>query len=62
VFVIGELDRQEANPFFYLFRAVNDKLFYKYPTRKESGRHARDRRKCNDREDEDDPVALLLSE
>lgn len=32
--VIGELDRQEANPLFYLFRAVNDKLFYKYPTRK----------------------------
>jgi len=35
--VIGELDRQEANPFFYLFRAVNDKLFYKYPTRKNPG-------------------------
>ncbi len=35
--VIGELDRNEANPFFYLFRAVNDKLFYKYPTRKNPG-------------------------
>jgi zinc protease len=35
--VIGELDRQEANPFFYLFRAVNDKLFFKYPTRKNPG-------------------------
>lgn len=32
--VIGELDRNEANPFYYLNRAINDKLFYKYPTRK----------------------------
>lgn len=35
--VIGELDRNEANPFSYLFRAVNDKLFYKHPTRKNPG-------------------------
>jgi zinc protease len=32
--VIGEVDRNESNPFFYLNRAINDKLFYKYPTRK----------------------------
>lgn len=32
--VIGEIDRQESNPFFYLNRTINDKLFYKYPTRK----------------------------
>ena len=35
--VIGELDRNEANPFYYLNRALNDKLFYKYPTRKNPG-------------------------
>ncbi len=32
--VIGEIDRNESNPFFYLDRALKDKLFYKYPTRK----------------------------
>lgn len=32
--VIGEVDRNEANPYFYLNRALMDKLFYKYPTRK----------------------------
>ena len=32
--VIGEIDRNEANPYFYLTRTLNDKLFYKYPTRK----------------------------
>ena len=32
--VVGEVDRQESNPFYYLNRALNDKLFYKYPTRK----------------------------
>lgn len=35
--VIGELDRNEANPFYYLMRAMMDKLFYKYPTRKNPG-------------------------
>ncbi|MDQ3322993.1 MAG: insulinase family protein, partial [Acidobacteriota bacterium] len=33
--VIGEIDRNEANPFFYLDRALKEKLFYKYPTRKQ---------------------------
>jgi zinc protease len=32
--VIGEIDRNESNPFFYLTRTMNEKLFYKYPTRK----------------------------
>jgi zinc protease len=32
--VIGEIDRNESNPFFYLQGALRDKLFYKYPTRK----------------------------
>lgn len=32
--VIGEIDRNESNPFFYLNRTINDKLFFKYPTRK----------------------------
>ena len=35
--VIGELDRQEANPYFYLSQAMTDKLFFKYPTRKKPG-------------------------
>jgi zinc protease len=32
--VVGEIDRNESNPFFYLDRAINDKLFFKYPSRK----------------------------
>jgi zinc protease len=32
--VIGEVDRNEANPYFYLNRTMMDKLFYKFPTRK----------------------------
>ena len=32
--VIGEIDRNEANPFYYLNQAMTDKLFFKYPTRK----------------------------
>lgn len=32
--VIGEVDRNESNPFFYLNRTITDKLYYKYPTRK----------------------------
>lgn len=32
--VIGELDRHESNPFYYLNQTMMDKLFYKYPTRK----------------------------
>src|SRR5690606_29519459 len=35
--VIGELERNEANTYSYLFQATNDKLFYKYPTRKNPG-------------------------
>jgi len=32
--VIGEIDRNESNPFFYLNREMNDRLFFKYPSRK----------------------------
>lgn len=32
--VVGEIDRNESNPFYYLDRAINDKLFYKFPSRK----------------------------
>lgn len=32
--VTGEYDRNEANPFFHLFRAVDEKLWYEYFSRK----------------------------
>lgn len=32
--VIGEIDRNEANPFFYLQNEIKERLYYKYPTRK----------------------------
>lgn len=32
--VIGEVDRNESNPFFYLNTTLNEKMFSKYPTRK----------------------------
>jgi len=32
--VIGEIDRHEANPYQYLDLTMKQKLFYKYPTRK----------------------------
>ncbi|MFL6468117.1 MAG: M16 family metallopeptidase [Pyrinomonadaceae bacterium] len=32
--VIGEIDRNESNPFFYLNRTLMEKMFSKYPTRK----------------------------
>jgi zinc protease len=32
--VIGEIDRNESNPYFYLNREINDRLFFKYPSRK----------------------------
>lgn len=33
--VIGEIDRLEANPFRYLDKMMRQKLFFKYPTRKD---------------------------
>ena len=33
--VIGEIDRHEANPYTYLDLTMKQKLFYKYPTRKD---------------------------
>jgi zinc protease len=32
--VIGEIDRNESNPFFYLNKEMTERLFYKYPSRK----------------------------
>jgi len=32
--VIGEYDRNESNPYFFLFKAVNQKLWYKHYSRK----------------------------
>ena len=32
--VIGEIDRNESNPFYYLNKEMNERLFYKYPSRK----------------------------
>jgi zinc protease len=32
--VIGEIDRNESNPFYYLNLEMNSRLFYKYPSRK----------------------------
>jgi zinc protease len=33
--VIGEIDRNESNPYYYLNKAMMDRLFYKYPSRKQ---------------------------
>ncbi|MBV9959327.1 MAG: insulinase family protein [Acidobacteria bacterium] len=35
--VIGELDRHESNPGFYLNEAMINRLYYKYPSRKNPG-------------------------
>src|SRR3954469_18178714 len=32
--VIGEIDRNESNPFYYLNLEMTNRLFYKYPSRK----------------------------
>ncbi|HZI60715.1 MAG TPA: pitrilysin family protein [Pyrinomonadaceae bacterium] len=32
--VIGEIDRNESNPYFYLVKEMNNRLFYKYRSRK----------------------------
>jgi zinc protease len=32
--VIGEIDRNESNPFFYLAKEMNNRLFFKYQSRK----------------------------
>ena len=37
VVVIGELDRHESNPFGFLSVEMNNRLFYKYPSRKSPG-------------------------
>jgi zinc protease len=35
--VIGELDRHESNPGYFLEEAMNERLWWKYPSRKEPG-------------------------
>jgi zinc protease len=35
--VIGELDRHESNPYGEIGEQMNDRLFYKYPSRKDPG-------------------------
>jgi zinc protease len=35
--VLDELSRQLSNPFYYLIRAMDDRLWYKYPSRKNPG-------------------------
>ncbi|HEX8177426.1 MAG TPA: pitrilysin family protein [Pyrinomonadaceae bacterium] len=35
--VIGELDRNESNPYFYLNQELMNRLFYKFPSRKQPG-------------------------
>ena len=32
--VMGEIDRNESNPFFYLSKEMNTRLFFKFPSRK----------------------------
>jgi zinc protease len=32
--VIGEIDRNESNPFYYLNQEMNQRMFFKYPSRK----------------------------
>ncbi len=44
--VLGELDRQQAQPIYYLDRTLMDKLFYKYPSRKSPG-GTRETRYCS---------------
>ncbi len=34
--VIGEIDRNESNPYFWFNRALEKKLWYKYPSRKDA--------------------------
>src|SRR6266700_4551063 len=33
--VIGEIDRNESNPFYFLNKEMNDRLFFKYQSRKQ---------------------------
>lgn len=34
--VLGEIDRNESNPSFWFYRAFQEKLWYKYPSRKDA--------------------------
>ena len=60
--VIGEIDRNEANPFFYLNRTMSDKLYLQISDAQKSARHTRNGQKRDDREDETDSKPLLCAE
>ena len=60
--VIGEIDRNESNPFYYLNKELNEKLFYKYPTRKNPLGTRRERSVGDTGNDAPDPVEILRSE
>jgi len=51
--VIGEIDRNESEPFFYLSREMSDRMFFKYPSRKNA---------LGNRYDATDPGPLLRAE
>jgi zinc protease len=34
--VLGEVDRNESSPYFHLYRALQEKMFWKFPTRKDT--------------------------
>jgi zinc protease len=35
VVVTGEIDRNESTPFYHLYRAINERVWWKYPSRKD---------------------------
>ena len=57
--VIGEIDRNESNPFFYLSQEMNKRLFFKYPSRKNAAGKQGKRVGGDHRDDAFDPAALL---
>ena len=60
--VIGEIDRNESNPFFYLSQEMNSRLFFKYPSRKNPLGNRETVSGCDHRDDAFDPAALLRAE
>ena len=55
--VIGEIDRNESNPFSVVSKEMNERLFFKYPSRKNAARQPRDRAVRDDRHDAADSRA-----
>ena len=60
--VIGEIDRNESNPFFYLSQEMNSRMFSKYPSRKNPLGKPADCRRRDHRHDAADSAALLRAE